>query len=74
MIGAFNYAGTQGAPIRTGLAVASGATALRTLGGTPVAPGGAFWTNPITQQVVKSTAGATAVNAASVGLTGNTWG
>lgn len=74
MIGAFNYAGTQGAPIRTGLAVASGATALRTLGGTPVAPGGAFWTNPITQQVVKSTAGATAVNTASVGLTGNTWG
>lgn len=74
MIGAFNYAGTQGTPIRTGLAVVAGAKGLEALSGTPIAPGGAFWTNPITQQVVKSTAGATAVNAASVGLTGNTWG
>ena len=74
MIGAFNYAGTQGAPIRTGLATAGGATALRALSGTSVAPGGSFWMNPITQDIVKGTAATTAVNTAMVGTTGKTWG
>lgn len=38
-----------------------------------LAPGSAFWTNPITQQVAASTLGGTALNAASEVTTGKTW-